>query len=430
VKPKGTPAVSPPVPPGVPASAAICGDPSTYVVKAGKGKKRQKVTLKMKATSSGKPKSDNDKLNLTCSASSIVQRCPPQSGGPDQPSEIQLTVSNAGTDLDSGRSGPSHNFPTQGGTKVQLCLDGCNTTDKAMCTTSMPVGEGTFNKGTFGPPLPLFTAGIPVCVQSRYVSPQPAGTANLQTGEITNTIMLLSDVFLTDETNVCPRCETGVCNSGPAVGKPCSVDGAVTVVEAATTNKFFKLSKDCPPPTDLKAGTLVINIPLTTGTSTLSPLPGGSAVTPCVKQPGEATGLPPLPDICPPGGVCNATCTGNACATQSVDYVTGLPTCVDAKGGISQVCCSNKADNPCFPTGPSSVGVVSRTGHAIAPQPQWPDPMYPKTTACTPGNCLVQAGAYCVPATGTGSVDGLAGLPGPGAIVLPETTRWLTANTQ
>jgi hypothetical protein len=426
VKPKGTPAVSPPAPPALPASAAVCGNATTYVVRAGKGRKRQKITLKLKATASGQPKSDADKLNLLCTAAATVVRCPANPSGADQPNEIQLTVANGGTDLDNGRSGPSQNFPTQANSKLQLCLQGCNATDNPNCTTTLPVGAGTFNKGTFGPPLPLFTAGIPVCVQNRYVPTQPAGTANLQTGEINGTIMLNSDVFLTDETNVCPRCETGSCNSGPNIGKPCSVDGFVTVVEAATTNKLFQLSKDCPPPTDLKAGTLIINLPLTSGTSTLTPLPGGSAATPCVKQPGEPTGLPPLPDICPAGGTCTATCTGNACATQGVDYVTGLPACIDAKGGISQFCCSNKTDNPCFPTGPGSIGVLSRTGRALPPQPPWPDPTYPKTTDCSPGSCTVQVGAYCEAATGTGSVDGLAGLPGPGAITLPVTTRWLT----
>src|SRR5262249_61957891 len=110
------------------------------------------------------PASAAAKRTLRCSLARAVVRCPANSAGPDQPNEIILSVASAGTDLDSGRSGPSQNFPTQANSKVQLCLDGCNATDDPDCTSTLNVGPNTFNKGTFGPPLPLFTAGIPVCV--------------------------------------------------------------------------------------------------------------------------------------------------------------------------------------------------------------------------------------------------------------------------
>src|SRR5262245_30253446 len=79
VKPRGTPAVSPPAPPALPASAAVCGNATTYVVRAGRGKKRQQITLKAKATASGRPASDADKLNLRCSLAPAVVRCPANS---------------------------------------------------------------------------------------------------------------------------------------------------------------------------------------------------------------------------------------------------------------------------------------------------------------------------------------------------------------
>ena len=69
--------------------------------------------------------------------------------------------------------------------------------------------------------------------------------------------------------------------------------------------------------------------------------------------------------------------------------------------------------------------MISRTGKPTVPQPAWPDPTYPKKTDCAPGACTVQVATFCEAATGTGSVDGLAGLPGPGALILPVTTQWL-----
>jgi hypothetical protein len=436
VKPKsaaGSIVATLPTPPTAPISVATCGPSLEVKIPVGSGKKGAKITYTgLKATSSGKPKKDSDKLTLSCISGTgnggPTIACPPNPVGADQPNEIVVNVAAAGTDLDNGRTGSSHNFPTPADTKFQLCLENCNKTDDHECEAYFKFGEGTFNKNTFGPPLPLFTAGIPVCVMNRYAATQARGTADLMTGAINGPIKLESDVFLTDETNVCPKCDNGKCNSGPNQGKACSIDGTVTVVEAATANKTFQLSKDCPPPTDLKAGTLNINLPLTTGTSTLSPLPGGSAQTPCVAQPGEPTGLAPQADSCPqPGGTCTAQCTGLACATMGTDYVTGATVCVDRKGGISQLCCSNSTTTPCFPT--RSGAAITSTGKALVPQPAWPDPTYPKTTDCTPGNCTVQVATFCEAATGTGSVDGLAGLPGPGLLILPVTSTWKAPGT-
>jgi hypothetical protein len=39
----------------------------------------------------------------------------------------------------------------------------------------------------------------------------------------------------------------------------------------------------------------------------------------------------------------------------------------------------------------------------------------------------VQVATFCEAATGTGSVDGLAGLPGPGLLILPVTSEWKLA---
>jgi hypothetical protein len=419
--------------PPLPATAALCG-PATPIFapirinKKGAQQPSKPVKLKMTAISSGKPRKDADGLNLKCLPSPVVATCAANTIGPDEPNELRLTVPAAGTDLDNGRSGPSHNFPVPEATRLQFCLQGCDARTTPICNTSLLTGPGTFNDTAFGAPLPLIAAGVPVCVVNRFAAMQQPGTADLSTGDIAALVRLESDVWLTDSTAVCPRCETGTCSGGPNQGKPCAIDGIVVVSGAQVANKTFRLSKDCPPPNNVLAGTLSINLPLTTGRSALVPQPGGSLATPCVRQPGDPAGLTPLPDTCPAGGTCTGSCTGDACVNAAgVDYVSGAPTCVDAKGGLSQLCCSSRSDLPCFPTGPGSIGVVTRQGKALPPQPPWPTATYPKTTDCTPGQCSVLVGAFCEAATGSATVDGLTGLPGPGAIILPVATEWLTS---
>jgi hypothetical protein len=419
---------------GLPAlDAADCG-PAQNIDVAVKvrrnGRKRPgKTVLRGVAVSPVKPKRDKDKARLICNPAGTLSpgagiRCPANPAGPNEPNELLLTVKAAGTDLDNGWKGPSFNFPTPAGTQLQMCLQDCDSATDPTCATRVPSGENTFNRSTFGPPLPLFTAGVPVCVINEFAPEQASeiGSADLSTGAVNGTIRLLSHVYLTEEENVCPRCNNGRCNSGPRAGQTCNVDGRVTVSESSAANKNFTLSKDCPPPTNAPAGTLVINLPLTTGTSTLDPNAGGSVQTPCVAQQAEAAGIRPQPDQCSAGAQCIAQCGGNACASMGQDPVTGAPVCVDAKGGLSQFCCSNDPTRPCHPTG--SGARIERTGTATVPTPAWPDPTYPKTSD------VVTVATFCEAATGTGSVDGLTGLPGPGAIILPSEAQWLAPSPE
>ncbi|HEV7731937.1 MAG TPA: hypothetical protein VGR62_07230, partial [Candidatus Binatia bacterium] len=114
------------------------------------------------------------------------------------------------------------------------------------------------------------------------------------------------------------------------------------------------------------------------------------------------------------------------CPDQTVDDSCGPGTCtVDcsttaaAKGGVNQTCCSNNPSQPCFPTGPNSLsGQLVRTGTAGTLTPRWPDPLYPKTGAGT-----VLAATFCLPTVIDTTVDILAGLPGPGAVVMPVTVE-------
>jgi hypothetical protein len=329
------------------------------------------------------------------------------------------TILSSGADLDNGWIGPATNFPYAGGSRVQMCLSGCDATTSPVCETQVPFGPGTENGDTLAPPLPLFTANLPVCALVRInpaLQPTSRGTLNLETGEFTGIFNLLVSLYLSDEEQVCPRCNNDRCVGGPRDGAACTVDGTMFVAQSSAQDKNFQLSKDCPPVDTLFAGTLTLNIPITTGTSTLTPQTGGSPEIPCVRQPGEPAGVTPAPDACGVAGQCIPTCGGAACATMAPDPVTGLPVCIDEKGGLSQFCCSNKPATPCHPTRAGNpVGVVSRTGKTAALEPAWPDPTYPKQAE---GGVTV--GTFCVPASGTNSVDGLSGLPGPGALVLPS----------
>src|SRR5207245_960443 len=210
--------------------------------------------------------------------------------------------------------------------------------------------------------VPLFAASLPVCIVSRFTTPKiTAATADIQSGAVSASAHLLTDVFLTSPTSVCPRCsgsalgQPGTCDSGERAGQACRTDGIVT-----TGNTTYRLSSDCPP-AGLLAGTVTIMLPLTTSTSTLS------GPKPC----GETQD-----DKCE-GSACSATCTGAACVTTD-----SAGECIDAKGGVSQFCCSGQTDRPCFPT--AGGRQIVRTGKPGPPIPPWPDPTYPKNGDTAP----------------------------------------------
>lgn len=430
VTPKGA-AASLPVPADL--ASTSCGAATTITVpvkvKPNGKKKAGRVKLPVIAKSPGKPKTDKDKATLVCnpSAGDSPQglHCPANNTGPNEPNEVMVTVAESGTDLDNGWKGATHNFPYPSGSKIQLCLKDCDSTTDSQCAVNVPFGDGTFNGDILGPPIPIFTASVPVCVLVRFRPEQAneTGTVDLATGDTNYIFRLAAGVYITEEEKVCPQCLNNRCDSGPRQGDPCSVDGTVFVAESSANNKNFQLSKACPPNQDTPVGTLLLNIPLTTGTSTLAPLPGGSAEVPCVSQPGEPRGVTPAPDQCG-GGTCTAQCTGRGCVSQTTDPVTGAPACVDAKGGISQLCCSSDTQRPCFPTRAGNpIGKIERLGKVDVPQPPWPDPTYPKMAH------PVTAGVFCEPGTGTGSVDGLTGLPGPASLTLPSTVVVYTPAT-
>jgi hypothetical protein len=84
------------------------------------------------------------------------------------PKELVLTIGPSGTDLDNGWTGSSHNFILVPNGKVDGCLTNCNSGSDTVCDFNAATGEGTPTGATFGAPLPLLAANVPVCVVSKW----------------------------------------------------------------------------------------------------------------------------------------------------------------------------------------------------------------------------------------------------------------------
>jgi hypothetical protein len=307
-----------------------------------------------------------------------------------------------GSDLDNGWTGTSHNFPVIGGSSLKYCLSGCDGKTTFDCKGSGSTGGGSaLNGQTFGAPLPLLAANVPVCVVNEFVDQTLAGTFNLQTGDsgtqTPNLVHLTSQVYLrTSFTGeVCPKCQgpnatgiggKGTCSSSAKnAGADCTIDGEVTVAGKGS----YELSSDCTPLGDSPPTGLDIRLEFTTGSTSSAPGP-----RPCPGQTQD--------DACA-GGQCNAGCTGAACVATN-----GAGQCVDAKGGLSQLCCSNNTATPCFLT--RSGGTITRQG-----------------TPAPPGGTQVAATTFCIPATDSTLINVTTGLPGPGALLLPGRVTFTPA---
>ena len=403
---------------------SVCGSFVNFPVPLGKIDKKTgnpkdgkgKVTLKGTAPKGVKPKTDKDKVAFVCEYNPEPPACiPPNSigcpnnaaGGPDQ---LTLVVAQTGNDLDNGWTGISQNFAVTPNGSINVCLSGCDTSGNTVCTGNGPVGDGTLNGPTFGAPLPLLASNVPVCVVNRFNQPIE-GQANYATGDINLHVTLLSDVYFTSASEVCPRCNNGKCTSGKNINKACTLDATLFVAEGEG-NKTYNLSEDCPP-LGAPVATLDIDFnPLTSGdTGILS----DGADPPCPKT--TSVGINPEPNSCGASG-CGAQCTGSACVQMIPDPVNPEQmVCVDNKGGISQMCCNNNTQRSCFPL--ENGGTLSRQGRAEAPAPLFPDVTFPKTGTGT------VASVFCEAATGNSSIDGTTGLPGPSALLLSGCQFWL-----
>jgi hypothetical protein len=287
----------------------------------------------------------------------------------------------------------------------------CDLSTDPTCTVRGPVGQGSLNGTTFGPPLPLLASNVPVCVINKY-NGEPNGTFDMSTGQASIQVNLNSEVYFTDAAKVCPRCtggskvgDRGTCDSGQNAGAGCTIESILRVQQSTAANKNFELSRGCPPAVTRPDGILDIRLPLTTGTS--GPLQGGGAI-PCGQEPNNDKAVVAKDNDCT--GTCvEGACMGLACVRKNAAGI-----CVDDKGGLSQACCSNRTTLPCHGVGITRTGTPGIPTHATGGA--WPDPTYPKST---PGT---MAAVFCESATDNFLVNTSTGLPGPGALLLPGIT--------
>jgi hypothetical protein len=381
--------------PFLPADLEGCGPPTTVEVASGAERR-----LALVARARGRRRPDRDRLRIRCATASCVLPCPANADGPD---ELLLVTRSSGSDLDLGWSGAFHNRTVPEGARLRLCLQGCDASREPRCMARPFAETCSGERAPVLPPLPLLAASVPTCLVTRFAAGAGGtGTANVQAGEVDVSLEVESAIFLGDEVDVCPRCVGGRCTSGTRTGRPCAVDGLVTVV-GATPTSLLLVSRDCLPAGEPALGPGRHTLHLTTGESVLG---SNQCATP--------------PDVCPAGGACTAVCRGDACVSSDVQGGMGDHECVERHGGVSQRCCSTAPATPCLePT-------VVRAGRTVVPEPPWPDPGYPKTAACEPGRCATLAATFCLPATGSAPpLDAPWDRPVPGAALVPVQQIWL-----
>jgi hypothetical protein len=124
------------------------------------------------------------------------------------------------------------------------------------------------------------------------------------------------------------------------------------------------------------------------------------------------------------GGPC--PCAGqkqrNQCSNENQCSVAPCPSGLEP--GVDQLCCvgGSGVELGCFPGQGAAETDIIRTGKAspVFADPAtasgaWPDATYPKMTA--EDGSLVSV--FCIDSTGSNVIDNVAGLPGPGTIILP-----------
>jgi hypothetical protein len=383
---------------------AVCGVPGRITLPL-KGKKKNKPSAKLLLLANFKTASGKGKnaLKVQCVTTPTTRVCADRDPA-TLPKQITLTVPKEGSDLDTGVSGNSHNFPVINGSSLKYCLSECDGTSDTACVTTGTTGPDSLNGETFGAPLPLFTIGAPVCVVNRYQDATLTGTFDLASGVASGDVNLFADTYLRLGFNseVCPRCivpnkavadvvigDQGKCSvTSTTPNAPCITNGLGNVFQNGATT-IYTLSSSCTPGGSFTR--LDIKLPLTTGTQTSLPGP-----LPCAS-----VGQPKANDCGGGNGACGTTCEGNACVTKN-----SAGQCLDAKGGIAQNCCVGNTSLPCFPT--EGGGSISRTGTPINPNGTF-------------------AATFCIPPTNDPTINLVSGLPGPGALLLPVVREVIPA---
>jgi hypothetical protein len=258
-----------------------------------------------------------------------------------------------------------------------------------------------------GPPVPLSSAGVGVCVVNAFRA-APTGSVACEFGCSELHVPLRSLFYLTaDVAQPCPTCvgdatpddggKGGTCRGGASPDAPCDANGVVDRFDAAGAD-FGRTSLDCLPAAP-SVGELDVDLdPLTSATAFLTAeedcrepsAPAGSCHCAGQLAPNQC-----LDGACSPGGVCEAGPIDGRCSDQPFrfcvpgsgtadcdDVVLGAGTCVDEL-------------RRCLPS------TITLPG-----------------SCAFSGNPAVLTSAFCVPPTRAAAINTVMGLPGPASLAL------------
>jgi len=218
--------------------------------------------------------------------------CVADTTGDPCPSVLQIDAIGPRTNLDSGWSGLSHDFAIPSGGRLTVAVSNCDGTERPTCgecDVDGPLANGggiefdnrrCFGDGSwvtcssdldctnagqtgpcvffFGPPLPISSGGVPVCVTNQIDGPI-TGTVDVEAGATETSVKLIARAHTGISVAVpCPRCASGVCTAGVRSGEACIING--------TSDLFGDVSLDCPPPQAGIIGRLPISLVNSTGT--------------------------------------------------------------------------------------------------------------------------------------------------------------------
>jgi hypothetical protein len=376
------------------------------------------------------------------------------------------------TDSDVGWTGLSHNGDTDDPVPARVFLDcegpapcgqctitghdpslgncRCASDNRQRCFTVAGPDEEFCGGGqcvcNFGPPMPLSSGNIPVCVLNT-LSGQPGGLANVDQGSGTIELHLAEKIFLgASLLQPCPLCvndttpadgqRNGVCVGGLNHEQSCDAQAYNSTFPPPTG---ALLSLDCFPHPDanISGDGLLLSIDLTTGSSQLAAgLPCGEDgplaefQCPCRVCSGDFS-LPCSSDAeCAEADAGTCSSNGNGVQVLPNGCTTGL---CESVGGREGRCVEGPDDRFCDAfLRPDGGGLITcATNEDCAPS----------SIGVNGGNCTVQqrracfldpivsqgaphpvvplaAGTYCSPATESPSVNSVAGFPGPGRLTL------------
>src|SRR6185436_13692795 len=142
-------------------------------------------------------------------------------------------------------------------------------------TSSCAVAGDSITDAVVGPPIPLSSGGVPICVLTT-LRETPTGSYDCGTGCSELRLPLLARTFLDPEVgSPCPTCvgdatpndgvKGGTCDGGTTAGQPCDVGGVSDRFGAGGAT-----SRDCLPTGD-SVGELELDLnPITTGTTSVT----------------------------------------------------------------------------------------------------------------------------------------------------------------